>query len=85
MDGKFDVIIEDTDLEFQDIAANVGFSATEQKENDSIFYLDKTSTEYDLPDGFHITTMKETFDLYKYLRVLWKELDVLENLDQRRL
>jgi len=85
MDGKFDVIIEDTDLEFQDIAANVGFSATEQKENDSIFYLDKTSTEYDLPDGFHITTMKETFDLYKYLRVLWKELDVLENLEQRRL
>jgi len=71
-DGKFGVIIADTDLKFQNIAANLGLSATEKKENNAIFYLDKTSTEYDLPDGFHITTMKETFDLYQYLRVLWK-------------
>lgn len=71
-DGKFGVIIADTDLEFQNIAANLGLNATDQKENDAIFYLDKTSTDYDLPDGFHITTMKETFDLYQYLRVLWK-------------
>lgn len=70
--GKFGVIIADTDLEFQDISAKLGFSATEEKESDAIFYLDKTSTEYDLPDGFHITTMKETFDFYQYLRVLWK-------------
>jgi len=71
-DGKFGVIIADTDLKFQSIAANLGLSATDQKENNAIFYLDKTSTAYDLPEGFHITTMKETFDLYQYLRVLWK-------------
>lgn len=71
-DGKFGVIIADTDLQFQNIAAKLGFSATTEKENDAIFYLDKTSTEYHLPEGFHITTMKETFDLYQYLRVLWK-------------
>lgn len=69
---KFGVIIADNDLKFQDIAADLGFSATEQKENDAIFYLDKTVTDYELPNGFHITTMKETFDLYQYLRVLWK-------------
>jgi ribosomal protein S18 acetylase RimI-like enzyme len=71
-DEKFGVIIADTDLKFQDIAANLGFKASDEKESDAIFYLDKTSTEYDLPDGFHITSMKETFDLYQYLRVLWK-------------
>ena len=69
---KFGITIADTDLEFQDIAANLGFVATEEKESDAIFYLDKTSTAYDLPEGFHITTMKETYDLYQYGRVLWK-------------
>ena len=71
-DGKFGVFIRDTDLEFQDIAAELGFVATQVKESDSFFYLDKTSTAYDLPKGFYITTMKETFDLYQYRRVLWR-------------
>jgi ribosomal protein S18 acetylase RimI-like enzyme len=71
-DGKFGVMIADTDLGFQDIAAGLGFVATDKKENDAIFYLDKTSTAYDLPEGFRITTMKETYDLYQYGRVLWK-------------
>jgi hypothetical protein len=71
-DGKFGIIISDTDLKLQDIAANQGFCAIPEKENDAIFYLDETSTKYDLPDGFHITTMKETYDPYQYLRVLWK-------------
>ncbi|WP_055668542.1 GNAT family N-acetyltransferase [Desnuesiella massiliensis] len=71
-DGKFGIVIADADLKFQDIAANLGLIATDQKESDAIFYLDKTSTEYRLPEGFHITTMEETFDPYQYLRVLWK-------------
>jgi GNAT superfamily N-acetyltransferase len=71
-DGKFGVMIADTDSVFQDIAASLGFIATERKECDSIFYLDKTATTYALPEGFHITTMKETYDLYQYGRVLWK-------------
>lgn len=71
-DGKFGIIIANSDLKFQDIAASLGLIATTQKENDAIFYLDNTSTEYALPDGFHITTMKETFDLCQYSRILWK-------------
>lgn len=70
--GKFGVIISDNDLYFQDVAANLGFIAMDDKESDAIFYIDKTSTEYKLPKGFHITTMKETYDPYQYLRVLWK-------------
>lgn len=71
-DGEFGIIIADTDLKFQDIAAQLGFRATVDKESDAVFYLDKTSTEYHLPEGFHITSMKETFDLYQYGRVLWR-------------
>ena len=69
---NFSVVISDKDLAFQDIAANLGFVATEQKESDAIFYLDKSSTAYELPEGFRITTMQETYDLYQYKRVLWK-------------
>jgi GNAT superfamily N-acetyltransferase len=70
--GIFGVIISDRDCELQDIAAELGFYATVNKENDAVFYLDKTSTEYALPEGFSITSMKETFDLYQYRRALWK-------------
>lgn len=70
--GEFGVTIADTDYKFQDIAAKMGFVATEHKESNAVFYLDKTSTVFNLPDGFYITSMKETFDLYQYGRVLWK-------------
>lgn len=72
IDEKFGIVIPDLDSEFQDIAAGLGYYATVQKENDAIFYLDKTSTEYKLPEGFHITTIKDNYDPYQYLRVLWK-------------
>ncbi len=71
-DRQLGVVIIDTDLEFQNIAAGFGFVATKDKESDAIFYLDKASMAYKLPEGFHITTMKETYDLYQYGRVLWK-------------
>lgn len=71
-DEKFRVVISDSDVYFQDIAADLGFIATENKEGNAIFYLDKTSTEFSLPEGFRITTMKEMYDLYQYYRVLWK-------------
>ncbi len=70
--GNSSVVISDQDLYFQNIAASMGFNPITRKEYDAAFYLDNTSTAYELPEGFHITTMKETYDLYQYLRVLWK-------------
>ncbi len=69
---EFGIVIADKDLDFQDIAARQGFAATEYKENDSVFHIDATSTEYTLPEGFSITSMKDTYDLRQYKRVLWK-------------
>lgn len=71
-EGKFSVVIPDSDNYFQKIASELGFVATESKEGDAIFYLDETSIEFSLPEGFKITTMEETYDLYQYYRVLWK-------------
>lgn len=71
-ENGFGIVIPDTDLLFQDIAAELGFIATPDKENDSVFYIDKTSTSYTLPSGFRITSMKDTYDRYKYRSVLWK-------------
>jgi Predicted acetyltransferase len=71
-DKEFGIIIADTDFAFQDIAAQMGFVATENKECDAAFYYDRTLIEYKLPEEFSITTMKETYDLYQYGRVLWK-------------
>lgn len=71
-ESKFCVVIPDSDHKFQDIAAGMGFVATESKESDAVFYTDKTSTSYDLPEGFSITSVKENYNPYQYRRVLWK-------------
>lgn len=71
-DENFGIVIADRDLFFQEVAAKLGYVAKEEKECDAVFVCDQTPTEYKLPDGFHITTMQDTFDLYQYRRVLWK-------------
>ncbi len=71
----FQINISDSDLAFQDVAADLGYIATASKESDAAFYIDKCSTSYELPEGFHITSMRDTFDLRKYRRVLWKGFD----------
>lgn len=71
-DGDFAVCIRDADVPFQQIAAEAGFIATQEREYDSFFYLKETSTDYTLPDGFSVTAMKENFDLYQYRKVMWK-------------
>ena len=70
--GKFQVLVLDGDTQFQDIAARNGFIPTQDKECDAIYPIDVEKIYYALPEGFSITSMGETFDLYKYGRVLWK-------------
>ena len=68
----FEIVIRDNDLFFQGIAASSGFFASQRKESDAVFYINRTSLGNELPEGFRITTMKENFDLSEYRRVLWK-------------
>ena len=76
-DSFADVLILDGDLETQDIAARNGFRSTQDKEWDAVYIIGENAGDcdkihYKLPDGFTITSMAETYDLYKYGQVLWK-------------
>ncbi|MCR3955679.1 MAG: GNAT family N-acetyltransferase [Gudongella sp.] len=69
---SFGVVIPDSDMDYQELAAELGFFASESKESDAVFHIGKAPTEFNLPEGYKLTTMEETYDLYQYYRVLWK-------------
>ncbi|MDR0929167.1 MAG: GNAT family N-acetyltransferase [Oscillospiraceae bacterium] len=70
-DGKFGVLILDGDQPMQDIAANHGYYPTQDKECDAVIPIG-SDLSYTLPEGFRITSLKDTFDIDRYGRVLWK-------------
>ncbi|RCX16700.1 acetyltransferase (GNAT) family protein [Fontibacillus phaseoli] len=70
--GEFSIVIADTDYDFQQMAAELGYIATKHRENDSVFYPDATPVQYELPPGFTLTGLDESLDLFQYGRVLWK-------------
>lgn len=71
-DGRSGVYISDADAAFQSVAAKLGYVATERKENDAVFYPDETELSLHLPEGFSLTSIKDTPSAYEYGRVLWK-------------
>jgi GNAT superfamily N-acetyltransferase len=71
-DGRFQVLIQDGDLPLQDTAAFYGYLPTQEKESDAVYPIDMNNIAYTLPEGFTVTSMAETFNLYEYGRVLWK-------------
>lgn len=70
---EFHLMIRDGDLSLQQIAVEAGFMATGYKEADALYC--EPDPSYVLPDGYSITTMKDTFDLRKYGEVLYKGFD----------
>ncbi|MDW7655750.1 MAG: GNAT family N-acetyltransferase [Bacillota bacterium] len=71
-DGKFSVLVLDGDLNMQDIAVRHGYYATQDREGDAVFPINPDTINYTLPAGFSITSLRESYDLYKYGQVLWK-------------
>ncbi len=71
-DSKFQVLVLDGDTRMQDIAARHGLRPTQDKECDAIYPIDTDNISYTLPEGFRITSMADTYDLYQYAKVLWK-------------
>jgi len=74
-DGKCKALILDGDMELQSAAARNGLHPTQDKEYDAIYPIDIDAIHYALPEGFTITSMAETYDLYQYGQVLWKGFD----------
>jgi ribosomal protein S18 acetylase RimI-like enzyme len=69
---KFEVLILDSDYEFQNSVATAGFIASQGKQEEAILPIDSHPLSYSLPDGFRITSMAENYDLTQYGSVLWR-------------
>ncbi len=78
---QLSIAIEDSDRVLQRLAKNFGFIPTQYKEPYSFMNL-KSYLNYDLPDGYHITNMKEDWDYKKYNKVLWKGFNHEGEVDQ---
>lgn len=70
--GKTWLLIDDCNAYFQKVALEMGYIPTQSKDYDAIFDITSDSVKYWLPEGFTVTSMKDTYDLYQYGRVLWK-------------
>ena len=63
--------VRDEDGRFQDAALRMGYRPTQYKDCISVFDMDENRLEFELPEGFVVTSMKDTFDPYQYGRILW--------------
>lgn len=63
--------VRDEDGRFQDAALRMGYRPTQYKDCTSVFDMDENRLEFELPEGFVVTSMKDTFDPYQYGRILW--------------
>jgi GNAT superfamily N-acetyltransferase len=71
-DGPLRLFIRDGDWAFQRAARDAGFIPTQEKDCDAVMPLDAEKIRYSLPQGFRVTDMKESYDLFRYGQVLWK-------------
>lgn len=72
-DGKFRLLVLDTDRAFQELAAGEGFVPTPEKEYDAVYPIRiPEEIRYTLPEGYRVLGMDEGFDVEKYGQVLWK-------------
>jgi predicted N-acetyltransferase YhbS len=71
-DDEYKALISDSDGEFQNIAADLGYVPTQEKEVDAYFPIDASKVTYEVPEGFTVSDMHESYDVYKYGEVLWK-------------
>ncbi len=71
-DGQFAVLIRDGDLALQTLAMQQGYRPTQEQERDAVYLLDLPIVPPTLPDGFSITSLRETYDPFRYGQALWR-------------
>lgn len=72
VNGFLKALINDGDVPFQKIAQELGFIATKEKEGNSVFDISPDKLKYELAEGYSITSLAETHDIYKYNCILWR-------------
>jgi len=82
-DGKLLIIINDNDKEFQSVASKNGFRPLEDRESVAVLDLNR-EFNYNLPEGFRVTSMSENWDFNKYNNVMWRGFNNEGEPDQSR-
>lgn len=70
-DGWLKMMINDNDKEFQRIAVKHRFRATERKQSVAKLII-TDNLPYQLPEGFQIISMADSWDFTKYHEVMWR-------------
>ena len=70
-DNALKILIQDDDAEFQQIAHKTGLCPTQERDAKAVIDINN-ELEYELPEGFAITSLADDFDLLKYNSVLWR-------------
>jgi len=90
-EGNLKVLINNTDREFQKIAARYGFRPTQDAEANAVYDIEVGSIEYTIPPGYSVKSLAEECDLAKFHRVLWRGFNhegepplTAEQLEERR-
>ena len=78
-EGPARLAIRDGDEAFQAAADRMGFVPTQENDGDAVFPIDGREIRYTLPEGFAITSMRDSPDYYKYGEVLWKGFNHEQN------
>ncbi|WP_310830326.1 GNAT family N-acetyltransferase [Paenibacillus pedocola] len=71
-DGEVQVLIRDSDSDFQQIAAGLGLKPTQEHECNAVIPIEESLMKYTLPEGYRIVSLADEFDLNKYNKVLWR-------------
>jgi predicted N-acetyltransferase YhbS len=77
--GKFRVLINNADREFQRTASQQGFKPTQHGEGTAVFDIDVDNMAYKLPPGYSAVSLAENCDIKKYNSVLWRGFDHGDN------
>jgi ribosomal protein S18 acetylase RimI-like enzyme len=71
-DGVCHLVAEDNDVYFQNVLSDMGFIATESKEWTAVFPIGTEAVDYKLPEGFRITSLADTYDVFQCGQVMWR-------------
>ena len=84
IDGKLKITLPDGDLDYQKLALQKGFRATEKKT--SVAVIDIDNLNYTLPEGYSIISFADSeFDVDRYYNAIWRGFNNQRQKNEREL
>lgn len=71
-EGKTRLLICDADVALQELAAHAGYCASQKSEKTSVIDLTARNLAYSLPEGFHVRSLADGYDVRKLDRCTYR-------------